>query len=68
MIMMNIDFDTYLLIADLLDDDTLSIADIAEIANVSYDTVKYVDRAENDVMWNHIKINEMKEYIEELKF
>ena len=48
--MMNIDFDTYLLIADLLDDDTLSIADIAKMTNVSYDTVKYVDRAENDVM------------------
>ena len=48
--MMNIDFDTYMMIADLLDDDTLSIADIAEMTNVSYDTVKYVDRAENDVM------------------
>ena len=46
--MMNINYDTYEMIADLLMDETLSVEEIAEMANVSVDAVRYVDRAEND--------------------
>ena len=53
--MMNINFDTYELIADLLADGTdldptFSVDEIAQMVGVSVDVVKYVDRAENDVM------------------
>ena len=51
--MMNINFDTYELIADLLAqgtdlDPTYSVAEIATMAGVSVDTVLWVDRSEND--------------------
>ena len=48
--MMNINFDTYQLICDLLDNDDLDLADIAVMAGVTLADVQYVDRAENDVM------------------
>lgn len=52
--MMNIDIDTYEMIADLLmmgdDEPTYSIDEIAQMIGVPADVVKYVDRAENDVM------------------
>jgi hypothetical protein len=49
--MMNIDFDTYELICDLLAagtelDPTYSVEEIAEMVGVSVETVQYVDRAE----------------------
>ena len=51
---MMIDFDTYEMIADLLmmgiDEPTYSVEEIAEIVGVDVEVVKYVDRAENDVM------------------
>lgn len=53
--MIHIDFDTYMMIADLLmmggeDDPTYSVEEIAEMTGTSIETVLYVDRAENDVM------------------
>lgn len=53
--MMNINFDTYELICDLLNEGTElnpihSVEEIAEMVGVSVETVQYVDRAENDVM------------------
>lgn len=53
--MMHIDFDTYTLIADLLmmtdanNDFIHSVDDVAKIVGVDVDTVRYVDRAENDI-------------------
>ena len=51
---MMIDFDTYEMIADLLmmgdDEPTYSVEEIAEMVGVDTEIVKYVDRAENDVM------------------
>ena len=46
--MMNIDYDTYELIADLLMNEDLSVEEIAGMANVSIDAVRYVDSAENE--------------------
>lgn len=53
--MMNIDYETYLTICDLLAEENdgepvYSVAEIAEMVGVSFETVQYVDRAENDVM------------------
>ena len=48
--MTHIDFDTYQLICDLLDNDDLDLADIAVMVGVTLADVQYVDRAENDVM------------------
>lgn len=48
--MTKIDFNTYCKIADLLTNDDLGVDDIAKMVGVSADVVKYVDRAENDVM------------------
>lgn len=48
--MMNINFDTYTKIADLLDNLDYTVEDIAKMVGVTTDVVKYVDRAENDVM------------------
>jgi hypothetical protein len=48
--MTNIDFNTYQLICDLLDNDDLDLADIAVMVGVTLADVQYVDRAENDVM------------------
>jgi hypothetical protein len=48
--MTHIDFDTYQLICELLDNDNLDLADIAVMAGVTLADVQYVDRAENDVM------------------
>jgi hypothetical protein len=50
---MTINFDTYEMIADLLAqgtefDPTYSIEEIAMMANVSVDIVRYVDQAEQD--------------------
>jgi predicted transcriptional regulator len=52
--MMNIDFNTYELIADLLamgtdDEPTYSVEEIAQMCGVSVEMVQYVDRAENDI-------------------
>ena len=47
---MTINFNLYCRIADLLDNDNLSVDDIAKMTGVTVDVVKYVDRAENDVM------------------
>lgn len=51
---MMINFDTYEMIADLLamgiDEPTYSVEEIAEKVGVDVEVVKYVDRAENDVM------------------
>jgi DNA-directed RNA polymerase specialized sigma24 family protein len=47
--MMNINFDTYEMICDLLDNEDLDVAEIAAMVGVSVETVKYVDRAENDI-------------------
>ena len=52
---MMIDFDTYEMIADLLmmggdDEPTYSVEEIAEMVGVDVEVVRYVDRAENDVM------------------
>ena len=49
--MMNIDFDTYELICDLLAagtelDPTYSVEEISEMTGVSVETVQYVNRAE----------------------
>ena len=48
--MMNIDFDTYEMIAELLaqgtDEPTYSVEEIAAMTGVSVDTVQWVDRAE----------------------
>lgn len=48
--MTHIDFDTYQLICDLMDNDDLDLADIAVMAGVTLADVQYVYRAENDVM------------------
>lgn len=53
--MMNIDINTYELIADLLamgtdDEPTYSIEEVAQMCGVSVEMVHYVDRAENDIM------------------
>jgi hypothetical protein len=48
--MTHIDFDTYQLICDLIDNDDLDLADIAVMAGVTLADVQYVYRAENDVM------------------
>lgn len=48
--MTHIDFDTYQLICDLLDNDDLDLADIAVMVGATLADVQYVDRAENDVM------------------
>ena len=45
-----IDFDTYQMICDLLDNDDLDLADIAMMVGVTLADVQYVDRAENDIM------------------
>jgi hypothetical protein len=47
---MTINFNLYCRIADLLMNDDLGVADIAKMVGVTADVVKYVDRAENDVM------------------
>ena len=51
--MMNINTDTYEMIADLLSqgtdlDPTYSVEEIATVVGVSVDTVLWVDRSEND--------------------
>ena len=48
--MTHIDFDTYQLICELLDNEDLGLDDIAVMAGVSLADVQYVDRAENDIM------------------
>ena len=53
--MMNIEFETYQTICELLAEErdgeiAYSIEEIAEMVGVSIETVQYVDRAENDVM------------------
>ena len=48
--MTHIDFDTYQLICDLLDNDDLDLADIAVMVGVTLADVQYVDHAENNVM------------------
>ena len=48
--MTHIDFDTYQLICDLLDNDNLDLTDIAMMVGVTLADVQYVDRAENDIM------------------
>ncbi len=48
--MTHIDFDTYQLICDLLDDDDLDMADIAMMAGATLADVQYVAHAETDVM------------------
>lgn len=48
--MTHIDFDTYQLICELLDNDDLDLADIAVMAGVTLADVQYVAHAETDVM------------------
>jgi hypothetical protein len=48
--MTHIDFDTYQLICDLLDDDDLDLADIAMMVGATLADVQYVAHAETDVM------------------
>ena len=48
--MTHIDFDTYQLICELLDNEDLDLADIAVMVGATLAEVQYVDRAENDVM------------------
>ena len=48
--MTHIDFDTYQLICELLDDEDLGLDDIAVMVGVTLADVQYVDRAENDIM------------------
>ena len=43
-------FDTYQLICDLMDNDDLDLADIAVMVGVALADVQYVYNAENDVM------------------
>jgi hypothetical protein len=44
------DFDTYQLICDLMDNDDLDLADIAVMVGVTLADVQYVYRSENDIM------------------
>ena len=48
--MTHIDFDTYQLICELLDNEDLGLDDIAAMVGVTLTDVQYVDRAENDIM------------------
>lgn len=48
--MTHIDFDTYQLICELLDNEDLGLDEIAVMAGVTLADVQYVDRAENDIM------------------
>ena len=48
--MTHIDFDTYQLICELLDNEDLGLDDIAIMVGVTLADVQYVDRAENDIM------------------
>ena len=48
--MTHIDFDTYQLICELLDNEGLGLDDIAVMAGVTLADVQYVDRAENDII------------------
>ena len=48
--MTHIDFDTYQLICELLDNEDLGLDDIAAMVGVTLEDVQYVDRAENDIM------------------
>ena len=48
--MTHIDFDTYQLICELLDNEDLGLDDIAVMVGVTLADVQYVDRAENDIM------------------
>lgn len=48
--MIHIDFDTYQLICELLDNEDLGLDEIAVMAGVTLADVQYVDRAENDIM------------------
>ena len=48
--MTHIDFDTYQLICELLDNEDLGLDDIAAMVGVTLADVQYVDRAENDIM------------------
>lgn len=48
--MTHIDFDTYQLICELLDNEDLGLDDIAVMVGVTLANVQYVDRAENDIM------------------
>ena len=48
--MTHIDFDTYQLICELLDNEDLGLDVIAIMVGVTLADVQYVDRAENDIM------------------
>lgn len=48
--MTHMDFDTYQLICELIDNDDLDLADIAVMAGVTLADVQYVYQAETDVM------------------
>ena len=48
--MTHIDFDTYQLICELLDNEDLGLDDIAAMVGVTLADVQYVDRAENDII------------------